>query len=421
MKVLILSHNPMSTRTSIGKTLISLFDGFQKEELCQIYVHAGAPERELCSSCYRITDKSVLKGVFTRRVHGCEVAPSPLGEASPAAGRSSAKNHTPHRELLRDAVWKLAPWYNKKLRTWIREQKPTCIFAAIGSNTFLYDMALKIARDFSLPIFTYVCDDFYTMQAPRAPFGRLWRYLLRRKTDALMHASRAVVSICPEMSEEYAKLFGVPAHTVMTGTNFSIAEQPRTVDTVKTLRYFGKVSLNRYLSLAEIGKALDAVNAQNGTSYTLEIYCGGMSNEERTTLERYSSVRLCGFISGREFEQTFFSSDALIHIEAFDDASIDRVRHSVSTKIADSMASGIPMLAYGPQGVASIAHLVRNQSAFVATDADGLQTVLTALLTSKQKRLETAQNGLRCAAQCHDPQKASADIARILGRKEAVL
>lgn len=420
MKVLILSHNPMSTKHSIGKTLISLFSAFEPAQLCQLFI-GGKPEGDACGSFFRISDKAVLKGVFTRRVQSGEVAAVPLGEASPAAGRSSAKNHTPHRELLRDAMWKLSPWYNKTLRAWLAEQKPTCLFAAIGSNKFLYDMAMRIARDLDIPLFIYVCDDFYTMKAPRTPLGPLWSRLLRRKTQALMKAGTAAVSICPEMSSVYTEQFGIPTHTVMTGTNFAVADAPRVSDTVQTLRYFGKVSLNRYRSLTDIGLALDAINAANGTDYTLEIYCGAMDPHEQQCLRQAQSIRLCGFVSGEAFREAFFSSEALVHIEAFDTACIDRVRHSVSTKIADSMASGIPMLAYGPQGVASIAHLVRNQSAFVATDADGLQKVLTELLTSKQKRLETAQNGLRCAAQCHDPQKASACIAQILHRKEAVL
>ena len=73
MKVLIISHNPMSTKHSIGKTLMSLFSNFKKEELGQLYIHTGTPELSEVSSYFQVTDKAVLKGVFTRKVACREV------------------------------------------------------------------------------------------------------------------------------------------------------------------------------------------------------------------------------------------------------------------------------------------------------------------------------------------------------------
>ena len=61
MKVLIISHNPFSTYQSMGKTFLSLFSKFDKEELCQLYIYPTIPDVDVCNSYYRITDKDVLK------------------------------------------------------------------------------------------------------------------------------------------------------------------------------------------------------------------------------------------------------------------------------------------------------------------------------------------------------------------------
>ena len=53
-------------------------------------------------------------------------------------------------------------------------------------------------------------------------------------------------------------------------------------------------------------------------------------------------------------------------MEAFDKENRDRVRYSVSTKIIESLASGRPLLAYGPEDVASMAYLRRNDCAALA-------------------------------------------------------
>lgn len=420
MKVLILSHNPMSIQTSIGKTLVSLFSAFKKEELCQLYVSASKPERDLCSSCFRITDKSALKGIFTRQVNGGIVEAdekAPVSQDTARKTMSSANRNKPYIELLRDAVWMFSPWYNKALRRWVSQQKPTCIFVAVGSNKFLYNMALRISKDFSIPVYTYVCDDFYTMKTPRSFMGPLWSFLLRRKTRQLLSHSKGVISICPEMSEIYQKEFGCPAATVMTGTNFTLRKEPKVNTTVTTLRYFGKVSLNRYQSLADIAETIDRINSQQGTDYTLEIYCGAASPTEEKALEKYKCIRMYDFISGKQFEETFFSSDALVHIEAFDEKSIERVRHSVSTKIADSIACGIPLLAYGPKEIASIGHLLRNECAFTATDKNQLESVLKKLFSNYQLRYEISQKALKTALEYHDPEKASNRIKEIVGGK----
>ncbi len=412
MKVLIISHNPMSVRTSIGKTLVSLFATFEKEELCQLYINSGAPECDMCSSCYRIKEKSVLKGIFTRRVQGGVVAGevTSVEQSVSKSKTSSANRNRPYVDLMRDTMWAMSPWYNKNVRRWVEEQQPTCIFAAIGSNKFLYDMALKISKDFSLPLYTYVCDDFYTMKPPKEFLGKLWSRLLRRKTRQLLGSSAGIISICSEMSEVYQKEFGVPATTVMTGSNYALATEPRVGDSVDSFRYFGKVSLNRYKSLFAIGCVLDKINEAQGKNCVLDIYCGAVSPDEEKVLTQSKCIKLHDFISGQEFEDTFFSSQVLIHIESFDEESIDRVRHSVSTKIADSLSSGIPLLAYGPGEVASMGHLLRNNCAFVATDEDGLEEVMKELLERKQLRSEVVQRALLTAKEYHDPQKASEKI-----------
>ena len=415
MKVLILSHNPLSTKHSIGKTLLSLFSEFKKEELCQLYIH-GQPEVDGCSSYFRISDKAVLKGFFTRRVAGTEVTPvaAEPETASPSSGKSRKNNRLPHRELLRDLMWKLSPWYNRALRKWIDQQKPTCMFVALGSGKFLYDMALRIAKDYQLPIYPYVCDDFYTMAPSKTPLGFLWSKLLRRKTDRLMAKSQAIISICDPLSKTYEQIFCKPAVTVMTGTNFAVAESPRVTQTVDTIRYFGKVSLNRYQSLCAIGKALDRINRKKGTDVRLEVDCGGMEPEEERALEEWNCVRLCGFVSGQAFQEKFFSSPVLVHIEAFDEESIDRVRNSVSTKIADSLASGSPLFAYGPAQIASMDHLIRNNCAITATDEQQLEEQLCCLLEDAQLRRAAAEQGLAVARKHHDPKNQSNLVRLVL-------
>lgn len=412
MKVLIISHNSLSSTSSIGKTLATLFYGFEKEELCQIYIHKTLPRDDICTSYYNFTDKDVLKGVFTRTVNGVEAKP----DLSPQSADSGVLNaftygsslkREPYMEILREFVWKISPWYNDRLKEWVSEQKPTCIFAAIGSGTFLYDIALKISKDFGIPIVTYICDDFYNMPKPKKIFGGLWKRNINKKTKELLHGSSAVAGICDGISETYGKEFGIKHYTVMTGTSFSVKSEVAPRREVKNICYFGKISLNRYFSLLDICKSLDRINEKLGTHYCLNIFCDKPNQKVLNEFTKTKSAVFRGFVTGKDFEREFFLSDALIFVEAFDKVSIDRVKNSVSTKIADSLASGIPLFAYAPADIAATRHLTDNNCAVVCSDKNKLEFELEQFLSGGEIRALICENALATAKKFHDPAAVS--------------
>ena len=210
------------------------------------------------------------------------------------------------------------------------------------------------------------------------------------------------MTICPELQEHYHAEFGIPATTIMTGTNYPIAERTCVAENPTAITFMGNIRCGRYRSLAEIGMALDELNAERGTSYTLDIYSG---EKEPSVLSHFAgihSIHFKGFVGGEEFERVFRSAQILLHTEAFDDTSIDLVKHSVSTKIADSLASGIPLFAYGPDSVSSMKHLIRNNCAVLSTSKESLKRDLLRCFQDQPLRERTAENGLACAHKYHD-------------------
>lgn len=421
MKVLIISHNPMSTKYSIGKTLMSLFSSFKKEEICQLYIHTGLPECNVCSSFFQVTDKAVLKGVITRKVVGKVVDSVLLRQQALLPEKkfykkiyANAKKKEPYKEILRDLMWELSPWYNRNLINWIEEQKPTCIFVAIGSGKFLYNMALRISKNYHLPIYTYICDDFYSMKVQKSILGLLWKKLLVKKTWELLNNTTTIVSICDELRDYYSKEFNRPAVTVMTGTSFEVAENITIKEKVTSIRYFGKLSINRYKSMADICRVVDEINAETGKDYSVEIYCGEISTDIINEFRNIHSAKFCGFVTGEIFKEKFYSSDILIHVEAFDEASIDRVKYSVSTKIADSLASGITLFAYGPENVASIRHLIRNKAGIVVSEKNEIRQTFRMMLEEKEMRIQAVVNEIEAAKKYHNPMKVSEEIHNLL-------
>lgn len=48
MKILLISHNPISDYTNMGKTFASLFSEFSRDELYQLYICGSLPNIDMC-------------------------------------------------------------------------------------------------------------------------------------------------------------------------------------------------------------------------------------------------------------------------------------------------------------------------------------------------------------------------------------
>lgn len=417
-KILLISHNPFSTYQSMGKTFVSLFGSFEKSELCQLYIYPTVPDVDACQSYYRITDKDILKFCYRFRVNGKEVAPninvhSIYELKADEKIYNSPKNKSESRKLIRDMMWKTVPWYNKRLKQWLAEEAPTCIFLAPGYAKFIYDIALKISRDYSIPIITYICDDYYFAADPGNWMGDMQHRLLQKKIQKIVSKSKLIVGISKEITEKYAAHFSVKTALIMTGSNLDVVQEITPKKSIKSFSYFGNIGLKRETSLADIGRALDEINQERNTEYHLNIYTGTQSEAVQSALQDIESVRMCGFLAGEAFIREFSNADCLIHVEAFDAHTTNLVSGSISTKIADSLASGIPMLAYAPKGIASVEHLRRNECAFIADQRSCLKDVLCQILDDGKKRKRISENAVRTANRYHVSSKNS-DYLKLL-------
>lgn len=387
MKVLLLSHNPVTTYNNMGKTFLSLFSAFRPEELCQLYLYPAVPDTACCGSYYRFTDRDALHSIWDRHSVGIEVEPD-LAKHEKFANKteertySSVRNRSEPMRLARDLIWQFSRWDNPALKEWLDRERPDVLFAAPGSQELLYRVALTIANERDIPIVSYICDDFYFLQPRNAFWAKLRHKRLRRRIAALLQKTSLAVTICPELAARYHEVFGVTAADVMTCPPFSVhpyVEQDQNV-LHRRLTYMGNLGCGRGQPLLELGQELDALNRRDGTEFTLEIYTDHKYPELLERLASCPAIRLHGFVTGEAYRTAFDSADAFVHVEAFDERNRERVRYSVSTKIIESLASGRPLLAYGPEDVASMAYLRRNDCAALACSMQELPAAIKAVL-----------------------------------------
>lgn len=399
LKVLLVSHNPITTYHNMGKSFLALFSAFEPEELCQLYLYPTVPDTDCCGAYYRFTDMDALHSLLDRHRVGESVVSNTqqhllFENAAVEQIYRAPRNRTSWMRFGRDIVWKLSNWNNAALDAWIDKQSPDLVFAAVGKQEMLYDMAMTIAKQHDIPLVSYVCDDYYYSGGGGDPLQKLQKKRLRRKIEELMRSSALTITICRELTDRYAETFGVKAETVMTCPTSRARPYVRLEEGVRARRlvYMGNISIGRELSLLELGEVLHETNQAGAVHGTLEIYTGEKNQEALDRLSACPAIRLHGFVTGREYEGVFDSADVFVHVESFDEKNRERVRYSISTKIIECLASGRPLLAYGPGDVASMAYLRRHHCAVLAQSRRELPAAVEAVLTQEDLRQELVRN-----------------------------
>lgn len=408
MKVLIISHNPISTYQSMGKTFLSLFSEFKKKELCQLYIYPTVPDVDACESYYRITDRNVVNSYFRlgkmeqRVLNSSDVCVSSHSLYESDDDKTFLTKHKKDagKLLLRDIAWKFAHWYTNELKTWLDEQIPTCIFLAPGESKFIYDIALKISHKRCIPIVTYVCDEFYFINEPSGLTAKLQLRQLQKKIEQLMKETDSIVTISDELNQAYSSRFKKKAYTIYTGSNMAPVENVNLREKIRGLTYMGNLAYGRFDSLKEISDVLDEINLEQNENYKLFIYTRVLSEEQKSVVESSNVMQYCGYVTGDDFTKALNDADVLVHVESFEPEDVDRVKNSISTKIADTLCSGKPMLAYGPKELASIRYLDNNSGACTVSNHSELKYKIELLISIKY-RISLSNHALHLAMANH--------------------
>lgn len=420
MKVLIVSHNCFSTTQSMGKTFASLFSEFAADELMQLYLYPTLPNTAQCTNLFRITDREILNSLqhhnqkCGRVIHPDEIkSDNALYENSAI---SEAYQKTRNAELLarraRDVMWALGNWKSEALKSWLLEGKPDVVFYALGDAIFSQNIAMWVADFLKIPMVTYVCDEFYYYYRHlRNPFARMLCVPLARNIKKTIMRSTRLVTICEEQGEAYEKTFGVPYTTIMTGSSFP-AGSLGSDENAKQVSYIGNLALNRWKSMQEIATVLKQINKELNEDYKLVYY--GSKNNHLDGFAEYG-----GRLNPAQIQEVMNKSRLLIHTESFDEEYRDRLRYSISTKIADSLASGNCLFAYGPEELASFHYLHEQGCAFVCGSKVELYDTLVDALRNNEHRQTRKEKAYESAKKYHDSRVNSEKLKNVLESYES--
>lgn len=409
LKVLVISHNVFSYTSSMGRTLANFFGEWKTENIAQLYLHTEIPTTDICTNYFRITDFDIIKKrkkdigkVFSEIDIQKNSKTERVDKGAEAKIYSIGRKRKPYMYLGRNLLWASNKWKNKKLFNWIDDFNPDVIFFASGDYVFLYKVAEKIAKYKGIPILTYICDDYYFVnQKSLSPLYWIVRSHRRSAMKSFFAKHKNIISICDKIKEDYTKELGVIAHTIMTSSElleFSKTDNVENCDDI-IISYIGNLGYKRHLPLIEIGKAL--LKLYNG-KVLLNVYSAENRPEVLKYLNIDNGIKFHGSIPYESVIKVMKKSDVLIHAENMDKEIQEKIRYSVSTKIADSLMIGSCLFAYGPANVASMQYLMENDCACVATDSTVLENKLKEIIENYDLRMKYGEKAKKIAKKNHD-------------------
>lgn len=409
-RVLIVSVNPLSETSNNGKTYASFFEGYPKDKLAQLYFHRELPTSHVTDNYYRVSDEDVLLYVLKRAtsIGGSVEAATQADHLVPPVITRTLAGSELVRLVRSEFLARMLPRAYRDVTPWLKSFAPELIFFSGGDAIYLFPLVQRISAAYGAPLVTYVTDDYILpLRKPWALRG-LVRTRTRKAFLRLTQSSARVLTIGDRMSKVYFERYGLRSTPIMNLVSVNreglTEDLPDAHGRPLVLTYAGGLHLNRWETLALIGQSLDRI-AKSGHRGLLRIYTGTeIDRRMRAALEMPSSVRVEGSVPASALESIYRSSDLLVHVESFAESDREATRLSISTKVPEYLAAGRPVLAIGPDDVASVAYLRDSGSAFVLSDLEpaALDKLLSGIIIDESTRGEMASRAIQTAMANHE-------------------
>jgi hypothetical protein len=404
-RVLIISHNCLSTSGSNGRTLANFFDGWPTEKLAQFYIYNEIPDSTVCNNYFRVLDTEALGAFIKGEKVGRKVNPT-SNVVNNNKEKSMNNLYQKYRKrnsinyIARNLIWNSNRWKCDNFTQWLDNFQPELIVLQVGDYEFMYKIALDIAKGRNIPLVLYNSEDYYFKDRKYlSPLYHFYRYRYKKRFERVISYASHSIYNSDMLQETYNKRFVHPSTVIMTSTNI-VPLQNKKKNATPIVSYLGNLGVGRHEPLIEIANALQQID----TEFLLDIY-GELPNKEvKIAFENCLGVRYKGLVPYEEVVQVMHNSDLLVHIENFSEFYKWDLKHAFSTKIADSLGSGTCLFMYGPRGLACTQYLLQTNAACVVTEQSKLKSQLSKLLADESLRSSYKSKALKTIGELHDVQ-----------------
>jgi hypothetical protein len=243
----------------------------------------------------------------------------------------------------------------KEVTEFVREFSPDIIYCRPIGSTKLFDAVFAIKKTFNIPLITHFMDDWVLryQQEKKSEF-KSWEY----KILELVRLSDIKVAISKKMAESYTFRYGGTWHVLANGINHQNFHAPSKLsrdDKKFVIRYMGGAADDmNYQSLVDIAYAIES-DKELKSKIAFEIYTMPWYLDKlQKNIGNFSSCTIQKLVAEDKYHDLINTSDALLIAYNFDSNTEKYVSLSMANKMPECLASGVPVIAFGPSDIATI-------------------------------------------------------------------
>lgn len=407
MRLLVITRAAWKNNNNIGNTLSDLFSGLNAE-IFSLCFRDEIPSNSLSKSNFAVSEGQIIKHLKnSESAVGMENSVSAESETRENEVYNAAKKAgglTVFLQFAREFLWDTGVWKSESLKRYIEKVDPDIIFMPVFNCYYPHKVLRYIHTLTDAKIVLFHADDNYSLKKfSLNPIYWIYRLGLRKNIRKSVEISSKNYVISDLQKREYEKAFKTECKlltkSALYSDKFCVSEKE---NCPLELIYTGNLSVGRWKTLSLIKNALKNIN-ENGKKAILKIYSyTELKSEQLQAMADGDNSVFMGGIPAEQIAEIQKNADILVYPESFSFKEKLEVRQSFSTKIVDYLCSSKPILAIGPEDIASIGYFAKKNAALTVTDKKEIEKCLLKLIENKDLRREYAEKAYECGKQNHN-------------------
>lgn len=418
LRILIVSNEALNASSSNGRTLLKMLVGIPADNIASFCLH-GSNDFGICSQCFTVTDQDALQAVIKPKAFSKQKHIHLMNERDVSSNCSQNRNNKVkkvHRScknmVIRDFIWRTYRWWTKEFESFIQTFHPNVLLFQAGDAPFMYHICQKTAKKFHLPIVVfntenYVLKRFMYFSIKRQTF---WHWILKKRLSIaykkLDRQACHFIYATEYLKNEHSKIYHCSSDVIYGSTDMPFLKEIPHENFV--VSYIGNLGVGRHEPLIDVAQILLEISP----NARLKIFGKFTSENIKDEVCAFPSVEYGGVIPYEQVSLEMQKSDLLLHCENKD--RLQDLMGAFSTKIADSIASGIPFLVYADRRFPFVQYLEENRSAFIAENPSELKEIICRCMEDDSFRKKNIETAYVLSKTNHNAKKNSDKMIHIL-------
>lgn len=362
--ILIIGATPYKTNYR-SRFLDSYFCNFDKKNLFQFFTTDFEPDSTYYRSCYKLTDKMMLKKLFSKKVDG-KILNCSCTDVD-CSNNSATETRTINsflKRIIRKILWRNKRWETPKFKCWINEIKPSAIFLVWHENQHLSKIAYSLSKELNVPLLISINDDYIFLKKRNKQAFNFAKKIFCDTNSHLFYISDL-------MKQKYDYEFNKRG-MVIHATSKNKFQEITPIQEIRKFCYFGSVSLGRMRTIFDFSKKIDIPNNK------IDVFTNSnITKQQKNKILRMKNIELHPPVSYKQIEQLLNEYDAVLLVEElFNKNNISKVKYSLSSKVADSLSSGKICVAIGNKNTGLINYFSLSKCGLIINEDNDPNIVL---------------------------------------------